>query len=113
MTPRIRLMLTCAAALFVLGAITTFQLSRPLLEHQRAVADKAEAQAKIAIATTRVVERAAAVEKHVNQQAEVAADVVEYAPGADAPLPPAVLDAWRAGIGELRAGPGPHGDSHP
>jgi len=78
-------------------------------QHLRRAATQARQQATVATqtaqvaqATTGAVSRAQDRIVVVHEKSEVAADAVRNAPGADAPLPPAVLDAWRSGIDGLR-----------
>ena len=103
MIPRLWLLL--AAAGFALGLLLGWKLAAPMLQRQRTVAVQAKAQADLAAATTRVIERANIRERTIVRQAEAYADAIQTAEGADAPVPPDVLRSWRVGIDGLRAGP--------
>lgn len=68
--------------------------------HARAV--HAEQQAQLATETTRVIEHTVTHQVIVTRQAEEAVHDVQAAPGADAPIPVAVHEAWLNGINRIR-----------
>lgn len=68
----------------------------------------AVAQSGVDTATVKAVDTHHVETIIIREKADHAVQQVSQAPGADEPLPPAVLDVWRSGIGELRqldAGP--------
>lgn len=75
---------------------------RPKVVAAQAVARTAVAQGSVEAAATSAVDTAAARTVHVVIQSEEAARAVQTAHGADAPLDPAVLGNWRAGLERLR-----------
>lgn len=77
--------------------------------HQRDRAEKAEVradaatrQAKVSDATSKAVDQVLRTEVVIRDRTEKAADAVQAAPGADDPVPPAVLHEWRNALDELR-----------
>lgn len=100
------------AALIVLAGLW-FMLGRANDRAAKAEAKAAAAtrQAEVSDATTKAVDQVLRTEVIIRDRTEKAADAVQSAPGADAPVPVDVLAAWRAGINELRApGASPEGD---
>lgn len=69
----------------------------------------AETQSKIDTATTQAVDRYVHTSTIIREKADVAARAAETAPGADAPIPADVLDAWRSGLRNGAQGSSDHG----
>lgn len=67
---------------------------------QRAVT--AEAQTKVEAAATQAVDALHTQTIIIREKSDAGVQAVQQAPGADQPVPPDVLAAWRAGLGELR-----------
>lgn len=84
----------------LLGAVFWFQWNAAKTARARAVV--AEQGQDLAEQTTGIVERAVRTEVIVRQEAERQVDVVQAAPGADAPLDPAFSGALRGAIGVMR-----------
>lgn len=68
-------------------------------------AETAEQQAVINEAGTQALDTYHRETIVIQSKSERAAENVQQAPGADAPLPPAVRDAWAGGLRDLRAKP--------
>jgi len=115
MTPKtIAAAIVCALLLVgvvsVIGFISDpFGWRRHQVHVAQARAVHAEQQAQLATETTRVIEHTVTHQVVVTRQAEEAVHDVQVAPGADAPIPVAVHDAWLAGINRLRE-PAPAAD---
>lgn len=58
----------------------------------------AEVQTKVEQATTQAVDRYTTEVRIIRERSDAAVQRVQEAPGADAPLPGAVRDAWLAGV---------------
>ena len=98
----------------VIGFISDpFGWRRHELHVAQARAVHAEQQTQLAQATTRVIEHTVTRQIVITRQAEEAVHVVQTAPGADAPIPPAVRAAWRDGINRLREPAPAADDQHP
>lgn len=98
--------------LFVLlAAIGWFQWRAAKDARARAVV--AEQGQVLAEETTGIVERTLRTEVTIHTQAERQADVVQAAPGADAPLDPAFRDTLRGSIGVMRGEPQAPDDQRP
>jgi hypothetical protein len=79
----------------------------------RARAVVAEQGQTLAEETTGIVERTLRTEVTIHTKAERQADVVQAAPGADAPLDPAFSDTLRGSIGIMRGEPQAADDQRP
>lgn len=64
----------------------------------RARAANAEAQVVVSDATTKAVDQVATTTAKVEEHTHVVIRTIQAAPGADAPVPPGVLSAWRDGL---------------
>jgi hypothetical protein len=69
----------------------------------------AEVQSKVDTATVEAVDRYTHSVTVIREKADVAARAAETAPGADAPIPADVLDAWRSGLRNGSEGANDHG----
>lgn len=68
----------------------------------RAAREAAEAQAKVDQATTKALDRYHTQTVILREKADAGVQSVRQAPGADQPVPPDVLSAWKRSLGELR-----------
>ncbi|CAN5332015.1 hypothetical protein BH09PSE2_BH09PSE2_15070 [soil metagenome] len=100
----------CAIVAGALGAIWLsgrahgVAAERPKVEAAQAVARTAVAQGALESVSARSAAGVADRTVQVVVQSEEAARAVQTAHGADAPLDPAVLSRWRAGVERLRGG---------
>lgn len=79
----------------------------------KARAEVAEQGQSLAEQTTGIIERTVRTEVVVRQEAERQVDVVQSAPGADAPLDPAFRDTLRGSLGIMRGEPKAPDDQRP
>ena len=100
-----------ALALVLLLAVGWFQWRAA--KDAKARAEVAEQGQELAEQTTGIVERTLRTEVVVRQEAERQVDVVQSAPGADAPLDPAFSDALRGSLGIMRGEPQAPDDQRP
>lgn len=100
-----------ALALALLLAVGWFQWRAAKDAKARAVV--AEQGQALAEQTTGIIERTVRTEIVVRQEAERQVDVVQAAPGAEAPLDPAFRDTLRGSIGVMRGGAQAPDDQRP
>ena len=100
-----------ALALVLLLAVGWFQWRSAKDAKARAVV--AEQGQALAEKTTGIIERTVRTEVVVRQEAERQVDVVQAAPGANAPLDPAFRDALRGSLGIMRGEPKAPDDQRP
>lgn len=91
-------------AILVLMALVAYAR----LEHDRAKKARAQLQvatrqAKLNDATVKAVDHYTHTVQLIRERADAGVQSVQQAPHADDPVPDGVLDAWRDGIGRLRA----------
>lgn len=98
------------AAVLALGGYVYF--TRKAIREANARVVAAEQSTELATATTGIVERVVRSEVTIHQTSERQADVVQAAPGADAPLDPAFAATLRGSVGVMRGGSQAGPDQH-
>lgn len=105
MTPAARLAIYIISGI-VIGAVLIFLLwsfdpfGRRKAAEVRAVS--AEQGESLAVETQQITERTFHTETVIREEGERVVETIEAAPGADTPVPPDVLGAWKSGINSLR-----------
>lgn len=79
----------------------------------KARARTAETQSALNTTTGAIADKAAQNTTRIIIQSEGLAHAAETASGGGAPVPPAVLDSWRSGVGGLRQRPTTDSAGHP
>jgi hypothetical protein len=107
------LKIAAVAGFVALAAFGAYSLAKPLLTDWKAVAKAEEQVGDLATETTKIIETTTHNTRVIERQANESIEVIKAAPGADDPVPPDVLDAWRNGLDSLRDEPGAPDDQRP
>lgn len=100
-----RALIASLAALALVLLLAVGWLQWQAAKDAKARAEVAEQGQALAEQTAGIIERTVRTEVVVRQEAERQVDVVQSAPGADAPLDPGFRDTLRGSIGVMRGEP--------
>jgi len=98
LSPRLILAGVAAAALMATAGGLYLRGRSDAAEKARASVEASQAAQRTAEVTTTALDQHAGRTVIIRERADAAVQIIEAAPGADSPVPPAVLDAWRSGL---------------
>lgn len=87
-----------AAAVLALGGGAYLKIRHDQAQRDRAKIEAAQTQTKVEQVATKAVDTYHTETIVIRERADRAVQAVQSAPGGDAPIPPAVRDAWLAGL---------------
>lgn len=95
-----RIAVMVAATAVVLGLWAYADHLKHAASAQKAKAQQAVHQAQIQTVATKAVDRVAVVTHSVEEHTHVVVRTIQAAPGADTPVPAAILSAWHDGLSD-------------
>lgn len=95
-----KLALSGLALLAILGLWLAYSHAQQVARAQKVRLEVASRQVVVQTVATKAVDAVATKTAQVTERTYVVTKTIQAAPGADAPIPPAVRDAWLAGLSD-------------
>lgn len=112
MSPRIILILGSIAASLALFGAYTLKVRHDQAERDKAAVEASQQAQRQAEVTTEALDQHSTRVVVIREKADAAVQIVREAAGAETPIPPDVLRAWRSGVG-LQHDQAPNASDHP